>query len=368
MAGYVIRSLAELAAEAKGAFVQAVQGTAAKLFPNVWRVESKVLALLNFEHEQRRSWLYDQIFASRAAAAWLARHGFELGLTRTPASSATGTLLCAATHNLVVPAGMRFLAGGGIAYTALAGGTAAGNVIALPVAADVPGAAGNLGAGFPLSLALDQDAPVGLGPGATVDEAGLAGGADAETLEGFRARILARKRNPPQGGSAFDYATWAAEALGPGTLRRAYVDSFANDNRSVWLCFTVNDGIDGIPSQAQVDLVQAYCDDPIRRPVTARVFACAPIRLPVEVVLTIRPDTEAVRASVEEEITATFADRAEVGTATPAVFSRSWLIEGIARAVGEDAHELSAPARSVIATAGYLAVLESVRFAEPDDV
>lgn len=363
MAGYVVRSLAELAAEAKGAFVQAVQGTASKLLPNVWRVESKVLSLLGFEMEQRRAWLYDQIFASRADAVWLARHGFELGLTQTPASVAAGTILVQASNGLVVPAGLRFTAGTNAAYTTLAGGTASGNVVALPVEADVAGAAGNLAAGFPLTLIADGIAPAGLGPSAVVDEAGLGGGAEAETREAFRARILARKRNPPQGGSAFDYGTWAAEALGPGILRRAYVDSFANDARSVWLCFTVTDQLDGIPTAAQVALVQAYCDDPVRRPVTARVFALAPIALPVVVAVSgLSPDTHDVRLSVEEEIQATFADRAEVGTSTAAVFSRSWIDEAISRAVGESRHDLIAPATSVIATAGYLPVLGSVSY------
>lgn len=363
MAGYVVRSLAELAAEAKGAFVQAVQGTASKLFPNVWQVESKVLTLLGFEHEQRRAWLYDQIFASRADMAWLIRHGFELGLTLGAASAASGTILVATSHGVVVPAGLQFASGTGATYTTLAGATSSGNIVALPVEADAAGAAGNLGAGIPLTLVSGQDAPDGFGATATADDAGLAGGADAETKEGFRARILARKRNPPQGGSAFDYATWAAEALGPGILRRAYVDSFTNDSRSVWLCFTVTDQQDGIPTPEQVAQVQAYCDDPVRRPVTARVFALAPIPLPVDVTISgLKPDTLDVRRSVEEEIVATFVDRGEVGTSRAVGFSRSWIDEAISRATGEDRHELVAPVSTILATAGYLPVLGSVDY------
>ena len=80
MAGYTVRTLAQLAAEAKGAFVQSVQGTAAKLWPGAWRVESKVMALVGFEMEQRRAWLVRQQFASTADRPWLIRHGFELGL------------------------------------------------------------------------------------------------------------------------------------------------------------------------------------------------------------------------------------------------------------------------------------------------
>ncbi|WP_375455651.1 baseplate J/gp47 family protein [uncultured Methylobacterium sp.] len=363
MAGYEVRTLASLSSGISLFFTQSLPGAIALVLPNTFRVIGKVLALLGQEHELRRAWLYDQIFASRAGALWLARHGFELGLAQEPASAASGTILAASSHGLVVPEGLVFVSGSGATYTTLAGATTTGNVVALPVEADAAGAAGNLGAGFPLTLAPNQDVPDGFGPSAAVDGAGLAGGAGAETLEGFRARILRRKRAPPQGGSALDYATWAEEALGPGILRRAYVDSFLNDTRSVWLCFTVTDQPDGIPSDAQVALVQAYCDDPVRRPVTARVFALKPLRLPVDVAISgLSPDTLDVRAAVEDEILATFADRAEVGTSTAVGFSRSWIDEAISRATGEDRHELAAPATTVIVTAGYLPVPGAIAY------
>ncbi|KQP11149.1 hypothetical protein ASF28_08890 [Methylobacterium sp. Leaf99] len=364
MAGYSLRSLAELGVKARGFLTQSIDGAVASVWANTFTVIGKVIALLDFEHELRRRWLYDQIFASRADDLWLDRHGFELGLTRIPASAASGTILVPAIHGLVVPSGLQFRGASGATYTTRTAEIADGNVVALPVEADEMGSAGNLGAGFPVALVDDQDVPAGLGENAVVDGQGLAGGADAEQREAFRARILARKRNPPQGGSAFDYGTWAAEALGPGILRRAYVDSFSNDARSVWLCFTVNDQPDGIPVPAQVDLVQAYCDDPIRRPVTARVFALAPIALPVDVRISgLSPDTLDIRASVEEEIAATFVDRAEVGTSVAVGFSRSWIQEGISRATGEERHELLLPAATVIATAGYLPVLGTVSYA-----
>ena len=363
MAGYSLRSLDTLSKLTRGFFTQSITGAITSLWANTFTVVGKVLALLDFEHEQRRAWLYDQIFASRADAVWLARHGFELGLTQAPASTAAGTILAATRDGLVVPAGLQFVSGSGATYTTLAGGTSTGDLIALPVEADAAGAAGNLGADFPLALAPDQDVPDGFGPAATVDGAGLAGGADAETKEGFRARILARKRNPPQGGSAVDYATWTAEALGPGILRRAYVDSFQNDTRTVWICFTVTDTATGIPSPEQVALVQAYCNDPVRRPVTARVEALAPLPLPIDVVISgLVPDTLDVRASVEDEIAATFADRAEVGTSTAVGFSRSWIDEAVSRATGENRHELVAPAATVVATSAFLPVLGAIDY------
>ncbi len=204
MAGYTIRSLAQLAAEATGAFVQSVQGTATKLWPNVWRIESKVLALIGFEMEQRRAWLVRQLFASTADRVWLIRHGFEYGLQPTPASTAMGTASAAAAAGTVVPAGLQYARGDGTTYSTVARATASGTSVSLALEADVAGSAGNTSAGMILTLVNPDDAPLGLGKTCTVDSAedgtGLSGGSDEQDLEAFRAEVLYRKRNPPQGG------------------------------------------------------------------------------------------------------------------------------------------------------------------------
>ncbi len=79
-----VRSLASLGTLARQAFTQSVTGAVVKLWANTFTVLGKVFALLDFEHEQRRAYLYEQIFASTAALHWLIRHGFELGLTHGP--------------------------------------------------------------------------------------------------------------------------------------------------------------------------------------------------------------------------------------------------------------------------------------------
>ena len=140
-----------------------------------------------------------------------------------------------------------------------------------------------MNAGDTLALVVDNGVPEQLGATATVDAGGLTGGTDPEDLETFRARVLYRKRNPPQGGSAPDYVEWAGQAL--STVKAVFVDSFANDTRSVWVCFTVSDQANGIPSTDQVATVQAYVSDPVRRPITARVFATGPTEVDVPIAL-----------------------------------------------------------------------------------
>lgn len=367
MAGYTIRSLAQLAAEATGAFVQSVQGTATKLWPNVWRVESKVLALIGFEMEQRRAWLVKQIFASTAERVWLIRHGFELGLQPDPASEATGTATAAATPGTIVPIGLQYARADGVRYSTAATVTASGNSISLPLEADEAAAAGDTPAGALLTLVNPDDAPAGLARTCIVDAAsdgtGLSGGSDEESLESFRGRVLYRKRNPPMGGSIPDYVEWVQAAV--PTARAVYVDSFSNDARSVWVQFTVTDQPNGIPTAGQIAAAQAYLDDPIRRPITARVFVTAPILQPVNVVIgALSPDTADIRASIEAELAAVFIDRARPGTpSSPFKLSASWLNEAVSRATGEDSHDLVSPG-DLVFTAGFLPALGSIAYTD----
>ncbi|MBE7196743.1 MAG: baseplate J/gp47 family protein [Parafilimonas terrae] len=368
MAGYTIRSLAQLAAEATGAFVQSVQGTATKLWPNVWRIESKVLALIGFEMEQRRAWLVRQLFASTAERVWLTRHGFELGLQPEPASTAMGTGTAAATPGAVVPVGLQYVRGDGATYTVVANATATGSTVSIALEADAAGAAGNTAAGTILGLVSPDDAPAGVAATCTVsaasDGTGLSGGADEEATEAFRARVLYRKRNPPQGGSIPDYVEWVLAAVPTATA--VFVDSFQNDTRSVWVQFTVSDQPNGIPTAGQVAAAQAFVDDPIRRPVTARVFVSAPVPQAVIVIIGgLTPDTVDIRAAVAAEIQATFLDRARPGQPSASfVFSASWIDEAISRATGEDRHRRVAPAADVTFASGNLPVLGTITYTD----
>lgn len=384
MAGYTIRSLAQLAAEATSAFVQSVQGTATKLWPNVWRVESKVLALVGFEMEQRRAWLVRQLFASTADRVWLIRHGFELGLQPDPATPSTGAATATAAPNTTVPAGLQYVRADGVTYSTVAIATSAGNSVSLAVEADVAASAGDAPAGTVLTLVNPDDAPIGLAATCTVDAAadgtGLSGGSDEESTENFRARVLYRKSNPPQGGAAADYSEWVQAAVPGATV---HVDRYVSNAGSVWIQFTVLNlplGVDPtsptavlqayvanpaivIPSPAQVAAAQAYVADPVRRPVTAEPIVTAPTPIPVNVVIgKLYPDTIYTRAAVAAELAAVFLDRARPGTPTASfVLSASWLNEAISRATGEDSHVLVSPG-DLIFTAGQYPVLGTITY------
>ncbi len=368
MAGYSVRSLVDLSQAARKYFTQSIDGAIADVWANTFTVLAKVLALVGQSIELRRAWLVRQLFASTADRAWLIRHGFELALQPDPGAAALGTATAAARPGLIAPIGLQYTRGDGATYTTQAPTTATGNGVELVLEADVPGAAGDCPAGTQLTLVSPDDAPDGMATTCLVDAAidgtGLSGGADAEDLESFRARVLYRKRNPPQGGSIPDYVAWVLAAV--PTASAVYVDSFANDSRSVWVQFTVSDQTNGIPSAGQVAQAQAYVDDPIRRPVTARVFVSASNPRAVDVVIGgLSPDTADIRASIEAEIRATFLDRARPGLpSAPFAFSASWIDEAISRATGEDRHRRVAPLVDLFFTAGDLPVLGTIAYTD----
>jgi uncharacterized phage protein gp47/JayE len=359
---YDMPSLDALSQRARRLFAEAIPGAVVDVWPNTFAVIAKVLAAIGFEVHLRLAWLSRQLFASTADDVWLERHGFELGLTRIPAKRATGRGAVAATAGIVIPAGMAFRRSDGVLFRTRTSAIAAGALTTVNLEAVDPGALGNSVAEEVLRL-VDVGLVEGLGEEMTIAASGLGGGADIEPIETFRERILARKRNPPQGGSATDWIAWTREA--DAAITRVFVSTFVNDTRAVWVAFLRSDRANGIPNDADVAAVQAYISDPIRRPVTARVTAAAPIPQPVNIVISgLAPDSTTVRAAIGEELAAMFAERtAPTLPGMPFVLSRSWIAEAVSRAVGEVRHVLAAPAGDLIfSTPGHMPVPGSISF------
>lgn len=360
---YSLPTLASLSQMARRHFGESLPGANLSLWPNPFAVIAKVLALTGYNWHLRLKYLFDQIFVSTADQAWLLRHAYEFGMTQRPASRASGSVTGVATASGAVPSGLVLSAPDSSLYRVkLSASVAAGNGISLVIEAAEPGFAGNLDAGATLTMT-DPARPSFLNAAFVVATDGLGGGADAETLEELRARVLERKRNPPQGGSETDWTTWAREASAGVT--DVFVDTFSNNDRHVWLAFRMKRRANGIPTAADVAVVQDYVGDPVRRPVTARVTVVAPTPRPVDIVIQgLEPDNVAVRDAIAIELAALFAERMRAATPTRAfVLPRAWIEEAISRAAGEDSHTLGQPVANVaFANPSDLPVLGSVRY------
>jgi uncharacterized phage protein gp47/JayE len=182
----------------------------------------------------------------------------------------------------------------------------------------------------------------------------MSGGADIEADDDWRARILFRIRNPPQGGALADYQAWPLEV--PGVTRVWPVGLQLGAGTVVVRFVRDNDGSGAaiIPDSAEVAAVQAHIDGPYRRPVTATVTVAAPFAQPVDIELT-GPSNAAGRAIVEDAIAAIFRFDTQPGA--------TLLFNALEEATEEGGagYAISSPSADVPATGpGYLPTLGTI--------
>jgi len=299
-------------------------------------------------------YLAAQLFPDTSDADFLVRQAATFGLTRTPATFATGEVVLTGDDDAVVPAGSQLQRADGVVYATDAEATIATGTATVVVTALEAGAAGNAEAGVTLTLV----APVsGVAALATVDVGGLVDGADEGTDADLRADLLARLREPVHGGTRADYERWALENAG---VTRAWVSPQELAANGVTVRF-VRDG-DGtgsaiIPDSGDVATVQAYLD--ARRPVTADVTVIAPTPVDLDVDVSITPDTATIRAAVEAELTDLLARLAEPGGTIPL----SQIQVAIGVAAGVEDFTITDPVADVTHATGEMAVLGTVTFA-----
>jgi uncharacterized phage protein gp47/JayE len=348
-------TLAELRDRIRQDFGARLPGADALLRQSNLRVIADVLAELSNAQFDYETWLAGQLFPDTCETVFLDRWASIWGVDREPAAFAVGTLTVTGTPGAVVPESATWQRSDNVLYDADAAATiGAGGTAAVPVTASVAGAAGNAA---PNTQVQAVTTATGVQRAAMVAEPGLAGGADVETDEHLRARLLLRIQLPPQGGSASDYVEWALEVPG---VTRAWVYPQEFGAGTVVVRFMMDDvrAPDGFPTPADVAIVQAHLD--LMRPVTAQVYVLAPLPLPVNVTVQdlFPPDRPDVQAAANAELVDTFRRNAIPG----ATIYVSWLWEAVSVAVGERHHHIIVPPGDVVCPIGYLAVLGTVTY------
>lgn len=370
---FPLRSIDQISRAIRGDLRRELPGTDATIWPNTLAVFSKVVAMAHHLIELRAKWIYEQIFATTATVRHLERHAFEYGLARKPASRAAGFIETVGAANTIYPAGISYLAGG-LRYIVSSDARSddAGTVFFL-VHCETAGLAGNRAGGAVMTLidpalqptlaatatVVEADEGGGVSSGETPMAGGIGGGADVESDDALRARVLDRKRRPPQGGAESDYEQFALAV--PGVVK-AWARSFAYGPGTVGVWFLFEGRENLIPTDADVLAVQTEID--YRRLIRLRALALAPIPYPVNIrIQGLSNDTTAVRAAIASSLAQMFRDRVEVGVATaPFTLSRSWISEAIAQAIGEDRHYLSQPVGDIILNDGRMPVLGTITY------
>ena len=199
------------------------------------------------------AWLYLQVFVDTAEGEYMERWAGVWSLSRLPAAAAAGDVVFTGQDGAVIPAGTLLQhQASGLQYAledraVIADGSALVRVIAVET-----GAAGNLDAGEQLQLL----SPIaGVESVAVVQTGGLTGGADAESDDALRARVLERLRQPPRGGSMADYVRWAREVPG---VTRAWCYPMHMGIGTVGVCFVCDAQEDPFPSEEMVQRVHEH--------------------------------------------------------------------------------------------------------------
>ena len=290
----------------------------------------------------------DQLMPDTADAEHRARWAGVWGVDRKPAEISSGTADLTGTNGSVVPVGTRLQRSDGFEYLVTVEATIAMGVAVADIEAGVGGAAGEAEAGTVLTFV----SPVaGVASTALVSTGGIVGGAEEESDEALRTRLLARIRSQPRGGAANDYERWALEVPG---VTRAWVYPNRDGLGTVGVAFVMDEREDIIPAAGDLTDVADHIE-PLR-PVTAdvTVFALTPVPLDPEITLT--PDTAEVRAAVAAELADLLAREAAPDT----TLLLSHIREAISIAAGETDHVLVSPVANVDADEEEIIVLGDI--------
>lgn len=281
--------------------------------------------------------LAKQLFPDTAESDYLQRW---VRIWRIPAvdpTAATGDVTFAGNDDVVIPQDTRLQAKSGAEYLTDEAVTIVGGTATISVTATETGEDGNQDAGTELELV---SSPSGVEGTATVGAEGLTGGTDPETEERLRERLLARIQRPPHGGSKDDYIQWALE--GHPDVTRAWVYPNEMENGSVTTRIMTDEATaDGTPTTEVVDAVLAYIESV--RPVASVPYVVAPVAVPLDLQITIVPDTQTVRDRIELAVRDFLRREAEPGS----TIYLSQLSGIIYVAAGESLHTLISPVADV---------------------
>ena len=273
--------------------------------------------------------------------------GTEYGIPRNAAVPASGTVALSGTPATLIPSGSAMNSTNGNRYLTNADATLdwTGNITVV-VTCDTAGAIGNDVAGITLTL---ESPIIGVLSTGTVDVNGIVGGADVESDDAYRVRILVRKQLAPHGGAQHDIIAWMKEVDG---VTRAWVYPQYMGAGTVACYFVLDAQSPIIPTPTQVADVVAYLTEHTGSdgqvygiPVTMLpgLFVGAPALTQLNMSIKIKPDTSAVRAAITTSITDYLY---QYGIPSGTIYM-SQLSQAIAASTGLEAHQITIPAADI---------------------
>ncbi len=280
------------------------------------------------------------------------------GVVKKQPTYAVGSVTLTGAPGKVIEADARLQTSSGIEFSIEDEVTIDGDGEAVAsVAAVEPGKAANVASGAVLSFI---SPPEGV-DGEAVATDGLSGGADLESDDSLRARMLREIQDPPQGGSKADYERWALQV---GPITRAWCFPTYRGPGSVRV-YVVNDDHVGADLAGAGDVAAAFDHIDSVKPVGVVIEdpenpgeyingleVLAPTKKPVNFVIDETPDDLAVRAAMEAAIKDLF--RREAVPEGGIAYNK--IIVALGAATGAQTFTVSAPVAAPTADEGELLV------------
>jgi uncharacterized phage protein gp47/JayE len=254
---------------------------------------------------------------------------------------------------------MRFSTPLGVEYESLEPVTlgASGSPTPVRVRALDAGAIGNLDPGSRVGVGYNR--PVNVDDSAVVIT--MTGGADEESDDQLRFRVLQRIREPPVGGAQHDYVNWVLRVPG---VTRAWASPLEMGMGTVTVRFLMDDlrasnSPPGWPLPEDIAAVRNYLNTV--RPVAVKdFFVEAPIPQPIDVHINrLVSDDAATRAAIEASLKEMLFAKAEPGQT---IFA-AWKTYAIMSAPGVVSFDLgNCDVDDVMPSPGHMAILGNVTY------
>jgi uncharacterized phage protein gp47/JayE len=336
----------------------------------------KALAGLDHLNYGYLDWIAKQGVPYTASGEYLQAWAALKDVYQKDARQANGVVTFPAAAGVIVNADTQIVRGDSATFTVQATVTAGtGGSIAVTVTADLAGEAGNTPVGSLMTLGSSIPGVQSSG----VVTAVITGGTDQEQEDSLFARMLAAYQSTPNGGSQNDYVTWALAV--PGVTRAwCSPNSFGTGTVVVYVMFdAANSANQGFPqgtngisandnrvtsgNLAAGDQLTVANSIFVEQPVTAMVYACAPIGSPVSFTITgLTGASTTTRAAIAAAIAEVLMEQGAPLTDGTAV-DLSDVSSAISAIAGTKGFVITAPAANIPNTLGHLPTLGVITYA-----
>ena len=286
---------------------------------------------------------------STSSGASLDAHGLTVGITRTPSTFAQGRVQMTGVVATTIPANTQIQSANGVIFaTSAAGVVGSAGTVEIGVVALVAGEGGNLiAADNTLSLV---NAVSGITSVVFVGD--FSGGAQEESDEEFRPRVLERFRKPVAGGSQSDWIGWARAI--PDVVN-ARVEEQSGLVTIYPLFSRASRGPYGIPTDDDIVAVDAALD--ANRPYGTRIAVEKPTATVIDINISGITST-VTQARMRSAMTTLFQTAPSIG----GEFTRARIFSALLAVAGAADFDVTAPAGNTDLGVSGVAALGTVTF------